>query len=150
MLSGVLSTQNSESSNDNNNSDISPNMKCFNKYITKNKDIESEIKIKYELIENITLDSGSNCDSIQESVNKTESEEGSEAGSELGSEAGAEVGAEAGAETGAEAGAESEAEAEMGSIFLQETQPNLDLYGIMEKKTEDMYYTNRFKYCNIV
>ena len=134
MLSGVLSTQNSESSNDNNNSDISPNMKCFNKYITKNKDIESEIKIKYELIENITLDSGSNCDSIQESVNKTESEEGSEAGSELGSEAGAEVGAEAGAETGAEAGAESEAEAEMGSIFLQETQPNLDLYGIMEKK----------------
>ena len=112
MLSGVLSTQNSESSNDNNNSDISPNTKLDNRYSIKNiKDIESETNTKCELIKNIILDSGLNCDSIQESGSETESE----------------------LETSQE-----------------ETQPNLDVYYILEKNSENLYYTNRFKYCNII
>ena len=72
MLSGVLSTQNSETSNDNNNSDISPNTKLYDKYSIKN--IESETNTKCELNKNIILDSGSNCDSTQDSENETESE----------------------------------------------------------------------------
>ena len=113
MLSGVLSTQNSESSNDNNNSDISPNTKLDNRYSIKNiKDIEPETNTKCELNKNITLSSVSNCDSIQESGNETECE----------------------LETSQE----------------EEIQSNLDVYYILEKNSENLYNTNRFKYCNII
>ena len=113
MLSGVLSTQNSESSNDNNNSDISPNTKLDNRYSIKNiKDIEPETNTKCELNKNITLSSVSNCDSIQESGNETECE----------------------LETSQE----------------EEIQSNLDVYYILEKNSENLSNTNRFKYCNII
>jgi|TARA_B110000858_G_scaffold113012_1_gene129215 hypothetical protein len=110
MLSGVLSTQNSESSNDNNNSDISPNTKLYDKYNIK--DIESETKTKCELNKNIRLSSVSNSDSIQESGNETECE----------------------LETSQE----------------EEIQSNLDVYYILEKNSENLSNTNRFKYCNII
>jgi hypothetical protein len=51
MLSGVLSTQNSETSNDNNNSDISPNTKLYDKYSIKNIElywIQDQIVIQHK------------------------------------------------------------------------------------------------------